>query len=256
MGIRTYTFKGVNSGAPALSLTPSMDTFKAVSDGSDLTAVAITELGGGHYKFNYDAVNSGDAVVTIDLDPSGATLTDPDRYIYGQITPGGSVLLSANSFNNYQADISTLATSSDLADVSAQITSLNNDVSRLTDGVATGRIVIPFSVVDSNEPLEMFKGTFFDGTFYPGQVFSSFSGVPVFLTAKERARDSSELWSVQGTVSNATSMSCVFSVSPTELDHEASDYLRWEVQFRTGSNTVIKNALVGDLEVKGTLKTS
>ena len=41
-----------NTGAPATGLTPAIEVYKKVSDGTDVTpAPTVSEIGGGFYKF-------------------------------------------------------------------------------------------------------------------------------------------------------------------------------------------------------------
>ena len=79
----TYLLFFIDSGAPQAGLSPVIVTYKKVSDGSDVTPVpAVTEIGGGFYKF--DATPTEGMVVVID---GTETLSNTDRYQATQISP-------------------------------------------------------------------------------------------------------------------------------------------------------------------------
>jgi hypothetical protein len=72
-----------NAGAPATGLTPTIGVYKKVSDGTDVTpAPAISEIGGGFYKFTASPAEA--LVVRMN---SGGSLGDADKYKVMQITP-------------------------------------------------------------------------------------------------------------------------------------------------------------------------
>lgn len=82
-----------NFGVPETGLSPTIDIYKKVSDGSDVASPpVISELGGGFYKFT--ASPSEALAVRVDV---GATLADPDRYKVLQITPNDDDLDAAVS---------------------------------------------------------------------------------------------------------------------------------------------------------------
>jgi len=73
-----------NAGVPETGLTPTWNNIKKVSDGSDFTPQpAITEVGGGWYKFTQPTITE-DLTGVVD---GGATLADSDRYVPVDITP-------------------------------------------------------------------------------------------------------------------------------------------------------------------------
>jgi hypothetical protein len=77
-----------DNGAPQTGLSPVVDIYKKVGDGNDVTpAPAVTELGGGFYKFS--ASPSEDRVVRLD---GGTGLADADRYKVLLISPQDDVL--------------------------------------------------------------------------------------------------------------------------------------------------------------------
>lgn len=93
MASRTYTMFVTNGGTAATGLSPVFDSLYAVDDGQDLIsgAPSITEIGGGLYKFTYDATEK--VVGVIDCDPaSSPALSDPDRYKAVEMTPGDTQL--------------------------------------------------------------------------------------------------------------------------------------------------------------------
>lgn len=66
-------------GTRMTALTPTWVFLKALSDNSNLTQPAISEVTQGAYKFSFDPETNGEAVGQID---AGASLTNPaDRYI-------------------------------------------------------------------------------------------------------------------------------------------------------------------------------
>jgi hypothetical protein len=72
-----------DAGAPKTGLTPLVDIYKKVSDGSDGTpAPAVSETGGGFYKFTASPAEA--MVVRLN---GGGSLTDADKYKVMQITP-------------------------------------------------------------------------------------------------------------------------------------------------------------------------
>jgi hypothetical protein len=82
-----------NLGAPATGLTPDIDIYIKVSDGTSAGAApTVTELSGGFYKFT--ATPAEAVLCRVD---AGATLTDPDRYKVMQITPNDASLDAAVS---------------------------------------------------------------------------------------------------------------------------------------------------------------
>jgi hypothetical protein len=86
-----YVLYFSNAGAPAPGLFPEIDTYKKVSDGSDVASPpAVLEIGGGAYKFT--ATPAEALFVRVD---AGAALTDPDRYKVLQITPNDADLDAA-----------------------------------------------------------------------------------------------------------------------------------------------------------------
>ena len=81
-----------DAGAPATGLSPTIITYKKVSDGADVgSPPAITEVGGGFYKFT---ATPAEALVAV-IDGS-ATLTNAfERYKVMQITTNDSALDAA-----------------------------------------------------------------------------------------------------------------------------------------------------------------
>jgi hypothetical protein len=71
------------AGAPATGLSPTIDIYKKVSDGTDVTpAPTVMELGGGFYT--YAATPAEARVVRLS---GGGGLADADNYKVMQITP-------------------------------------------------------------------------------------------------------------------------------------------------------------------------
>lgn len=65
-----------DSGVPIEGLTPTFDNLKRVSDGVDVTPPAITEIGGGWYKFDIDPTERLTGVI----DGGASLLIDAERY--------------------------------------------------------------------------------------------------------------------------------------------------------------------------------
>jgi hypothetical protein len=73
-----------NAGVPETGLSPVWLTLKKVSDGTDFTPQpAITEIGGGWYKFTQPTITE-DLTGVAD---GTATLADADRYVPVDLTP-------------------------------------------------------------------------------------------------------------------------------------------------------------------------
>jgi hypothetical protein len=88
-----------NAGVPAVELTPTIVIYKKVADGADvIDPPAVTELGGGFYKF---AATPAEALV-VQLD-GGDSLPDTDRYKVVQITANDGDLDAAISSRAVEA---------------------------------------------------------------------------------------------------------------------------------------------------------
>jgi len=132
------------------------------------------------------------------------------------------------------------------------------DISALLAGVAQGTIVVPTASVNSNTPIEIHQKANFEGIFYLPETFAGFvtSEYPVWFTCKQKPRDADAdaMWTVQGSVTNADSMSAVFSLSPTNTDHDLTDFAHYDVQFRTADGGTVKIALTGGVKIIPTYK--
>ena len=62
----TYPFYVTNAGAPIAGLTPTWNTLKKVSNGANVSQPAISELGGGWYKFTITPLYGERYIGTID----------------------------------------------------------------------------------------------------------------------------------------------------------------------------------------------
>jgi len=70
-----------DSGAPATGLTPAVTIYDLADDSVVVDAAAMSEVGGGIYKYSFSAYTVGtDYALYVD---GGATLADADRYQYG-----------------------------------------------------------------------------------------------------------------------------------------------------------------------------
>jgi hypothetical protein len=88
-----YVMYFTSQGAPKTGLTPSIITYKKVSDNSDVSSPpSVSEIGGGGYKFT--AAPSEAYFVVVD---GGASLVNAERYKVMQITPNDTSLDAAIS---------------------------------------------------------------------------------------------------------------------------------------------------------------
>lgn len=73
-----YVLYFADVGTPKTSLSPTIDIFVKVSDGSSAgTPPTVAELSGGFYKFTYTSTED----VSIRVDSNDANMSDADRYI-------------------------------------------------------------------------------------------------------------------------------------------------------------------------------
>ena len=104
-----YTLFFTSQGAPKTGLTPSITTYKKVSDNSDMSSPpSITEIGSGGYKFA--AAPTEAYFVVVD---GGATLVNAERYKVMQITPHDADLDAQVSTRGSQADLAAIKTKTD-----------------------------------------------------------------------------------------------------------------------------------------------
>ena len=88
-----YVLYFTSQGAPKTGLTPSIITYKKVSDNSDVASPpSVSEIGGGGYKFT--AVATEPYFVVVD---GGATLVNAERYKVMQLTANDGALDTAVS---------------------------------------------------------------------------------------------------------------------------------------------------------------
>jgi hypothetical protein len=98
-----------NLGAPATGLSPAIDTYKKVSDGSNVASPpAVSEIGGGFYKFTASPAEA--LVVRLN---GGGSLADADKYKVMQITPHDADLDAQVSTRGNQADLTAIKTKTD-----------------------------------------------------------------------------------------------------------------------------------------------
>lgn len=143
----------------------------------------------------------------------------------------------------------------DISSIDAAVTSLSTQIGNLQNGIVQGSIEVPTATVIEDTPITVYKATYQDFIFYVGQTWSSYASWPVYFTAKEREGDSTELWSVQGSITNATSMSAVFSLHPSsDSNVTAGENYPWQIEFRTSSEAWGKVAMTGFADVTERLK--
>jgi len=89
----TYCFLVRNSGTPTGGLTPTFSNWYRTSDGTSVSAPAITALGNGWYKFAWDAETNSECVGTID---AGNTISSAnERYIEASAFRDSSRIITA-----------------------------------------------------------------------------------------------------------------------------------------------------------------
>lgn len=80
----SYVIYYSDGGAPKEALSPTIDIFLKVSDGTSAgTPPAVSEVSGGFYKFDYTATED----TCIRVDSEVTTMSDLDRYIAFVATP-------------------------------------------------------------------------------------------------------------------------------------------------------------------------
>jgi len=79
-----YVIYFADLGTPKTGLSPTIDIFIKVSDGSSAgTPPSITELSGGYYKFSYAPTED----ICIRIDSEDSNMADRDRYIVSVVSP-------------------------------------------------------------------------------------------------------------------------------------------------------------------------
>lgn len=134
-----YTLYFSDGAGHKTGLSPTLDIFVKVSDGTSAgTPPAVTELSGGFYKFTYTPTYD----VAIRIDSNDANMAGVDRYIPLIASPHDDDLdtaisgrAPANEYNaeltaiqadlddpnQYKADVSALATSTEMTKVSKKV---------------------------------------------------------------------------------------------------------------------------------------
>jgi hypothetical protein len=98
-----------DGGVPKTALSPSIVTYKKVSDGSDVASPpAVSEIGGGFYKFASTPPEA--LVVRVD---GGAALAAAYRYKVMQITPHDGDLDASISTRGSQTDLTAIKAKTD-----------------------------------------------------------------------------------------------------------------------------------------------
>ena len=98
-----------DGGIPKTALSPSIVTYKKVSDGSDVASPpAVSEIGGGFYKF----VSTPSEALVVRVD-GGAALADAYRYKVMQITPHDGDLDAQMSTRGSQTDLTAIKAKTD-----------------------------------------------------------------------------------------------------------------------------------------------
>jgi hypothetical protein len=138
---KTYTIVFLDGGSPATGLSPTIDVFKNVADGADITPIpTVSEYGNGIYAFSIDWSDSSydgidEFISRVDSNDGG--MADADRYIYGVATRNDFLdtyqlldgqVLGNWIIENYQLKIytedGTLLQTFDLTDINGDSTNL------------------------------------------------------------------------------------------------------------------------------------
>jgi hypothetical protein len=139
MATKHYTVVFLDGGTPATGLSPTIDVFKDVADGTDITPIpTVTEYGSGIYAFSIDWSDSSydgidEFISRVDSNDGG--MADADRYIYGVATRNdfldtynlldaqvlGNWTISNNQLKIYTED-GTLIQTFDLTDINGNPT--------------------------------------------------------------------------------------------------------------------------------------
>ena len=130
------------------------------------------------------------------------------------------------------------------------------DLTALTSDVAAGTVIFAISTQRGTSPMIVWRKTNWNGYWFLDTTFSSYitSGYPVYITAYNKERNGTEIFTVVGTT-DISSLTATFSLDPnSHTDYEPGEHYRYEVQFRQESATVIANAVVGTLRIEPTLK--
>jgi hypothetical protein len=145
------------------------------------------------------------------------------------------------------------------SDVYTEVTSYDQykaDLTALISGVAAGTVVVGLATQVGTAPMTVYRKNNWNGDFYLNATFSSYisSGYPVYLTAYNKERSGTEIFSAIGST-DISSLTATFSLDPSShTNFEPGEHYRYEVQFRQESATVIANAVVGTLRIEPTLK--
>jgi hypothetical protein len=204
----------------------------------------------GEYNFTVYKQNTDTAIPASDSILGGA-----DLFIIGDkevnFLDVGSIQADVNSLSSQVSD-----TQAQVSSLSSQVSDTQSTIATLQGTIGTGTVLVPNPIIDGDTPLEIGRKNNYNPTFYLS-TFSSFASTPVWFTGKERIEDDDgdALWTVQGTVSNTSSMSVVFSLDPNSHTNQelSKDYIS-QVQFRSADNTVIANAATYDTHIVATVK--
>ena len=167
-------------------------------------------------------------------------------------------ILESSSLSAVSAELLIDVVANRSSDVYTEVTCYDNykaDLTALISGVAAGTIILALATQLGTTPMIGYRKNNWNGTFYLDATFSSYvsSGYPVYLTAYNKERNGTEIFSEIGST-DISSMTAVFSLSPANLDHEPGEHYRYEVQFRQDSATQVANAQVGTFRLEPTLK--
>lgn len=208
---------------------------------------AVSKHGSAARKIVNEIDTGGDWTNTLVYDADTET-----HYI--ELTAAELAALSANDTVSWAYISSTTRyTTEQCQIVSNDISGLQTTIALLESDVIAGDIIVP-SPTTSGEAVDIYRNAHWDGAFYLGGAWSSYSAVPVYYTAKRKQDDAdgAALWSVQGSITNTVSMTATFSLSPTHTLQEASDHIFGEIKFDNA--TVKRVAQVHNIRLKNTLK--
>lgn len=236
-------------------------SFTAHADTIGKSVIHIASSGSVPYEIVFDVVpnraaDAYNAVTSLDIAVDSLATYEQASSLSVQVSSVAAQGIAITSnVSSVQAQVNSvdIRVSSLAVYVDSMNYSLASAISQFGYQIGVGCVVNPFTTVSSNNPITVYRRTNYNPTFNISGAFSSFiSSFEVYFTGKQHDTDGSNLWSVQGTVTNATSMTAVFSLTPTQTDVIPGDRYYYEVQFRDSTARV--NAITGIMRLSPTLK--
>lgn len=120
--------------APKTGLSPTLDGYRLSDDVKVLDGVAMPEVGGGYYKYDFSAYNEDEEYVLVS--DGGATLDDVERYKYGGSAEGDIKLIKDDIvIVDGNVDAILVDTGTTLPATLATIEGLINEIKVITDNI-------------------------------------------------------------------------------------------------------------------------